>query len=189
MAEHLNEDAALPFPLDVAEGVIATSVGIGVPWNSLVYFRNRFFPTSEISDTFVGVNTPPLTVPTTFPLSALTEISIVVGPICEVTAAAQSPMNGAACAGETVDPVDCHANSTGAPGARPAAGTLATKATSRMVRSVRHGARRGMGHLAGIVPLGALFVLQGTHRIDPAAAETGDSCYQPEVTSTDCSSP
>ena len=95
-------------------GVIATRPGIDIPCTSLTYFRNRFFPTSEMSDTVAGGPMPPLTVEATFPPSTLTDTAKVIGPICDVIGAVQSPMNGAACAGETVDPAVCNASSTGA---------------------------------------------------------------------------
>ena len=53
---------------------------------------------------------PPLTLATTFPLSTLTDTAKVIGPICDVMGAVQSPTNGAARAGETIDPVVCAAS-------------------------------------------------------------------------------
>ena len=54
-------------------GVIAMRPGIDIPGSSLTYFRNRFWPTSEMSETTAGGPMPPLTVATTLPLSILTD--------------------------------------------------------------------------------------------------------------------
>ena len=75
------------------------------PCASLMYFRNRFLPTSEMSDTVAGGNNAAADGShATFPPSTLTDTAKVIGSIpCDVMGAVQSPMNGAACAGETVD--------------------------------------------------------------------------------------
>ena len=88
---------------------------------------------------------PPLTVATTLPLSILTDTTYVAGPIGEVTGADQSPTNGAARAGDTVDPVACAAARIGPParrqigrGARASAGKGQRKQDGECTAS-RHG--------------------------------------------------
>ena len=82
-----------------------------MPWKSLAYFRNRFLPESEISDAVAAGNMPLATVAITLPPSAFTDTVNVAGPIGDVTAALQSPIYGAACAGETAAVVACGATS------------------------------------------------------------------------------